>query len=429
MSIIKEQSKNFKENILLNKKHILLHNNEQLNISYIEELDYIKKNFCGNVFFDIESFNNYKCSSNTIIYLYGNIEEIFDQINFTNIKIINVIKELSSNYENTEKYQLINLGEVPINMYNVGVYFRKFFNSEKDYYNLIVNEHQFQSLTESNKPGNAFRKGIYLTRVEDNYNEIKFKLLRCSTNLDGPTDNFRASDNEIINKINNISQFFFEEKAELNHVLAQTYQNTMDFNGIKNKERKAKIKEHSDKTKDMPKNGLITFCSFYKDYSNDNFNNEELKYIKKSINNPYDYCYKRNTSALTKLCFRLKKEVTNENLEKKFNITLYPNSVFLIPLSTNRLYTHEIIPSILPIDKIPTRMGYTVRSSNTNAIFKDGQTYISKYGHNFKLEEPTYEGVKELKKLYFKENTTIERVYYDKFYFSLNKGDYTKPIV
>ena len=38
--------------------------------------------------------------------------------------------------------------------------------------------------------------------------------------------------------------------------------------------------------------------------------------------------------------------------------------------------------------------------------------------------------IKEVKELYYKENTTIDMVdYEDKFFFSLNTGDYTKPIV
>lgn len=63
-------------------------------------------------------------------------------------------------------------------------------------------------------------------------------------------------------------------------------------------------------------------------------------------------------------------------MKTNFDITLYPNSVFVMSLDMNRLYTHEIIPSILPIDRIPTRMGYVIRCSKTNAIFKNEQTYI-----------------------------------------------------
>lgn len=433
---IKDQSMDFKENTLLNKKHILLYNKEQILSSWDKDLNYIKKNFCGNVFTDVITYNNYKCTPDTIIYLCGNIDELFDQINFdNNIKIVNIIKQVSSDYgavntHRDNKFYLVNLGEVPINVYNVGVHFRKFFNSDKDYYNKIVNEHQFQSLTESNKPNNALRKGIYLTKVEEeNNDEIKYKLLRCSSNFNGPTDNFRDTDNFIINKVNNISQSFFEDNVELNHVLAQTYHNSIEFNGKINKERKAKIKEHSDKTKDMPKTALIAFCSFYKDYLNDNFNDNKLKLVNKSIDDPYDYSYNKNASVLTKLRFRLKKNITDKKLKKNFDVILYPNSVFLISLLTNRLYTHEIIPPKLSVDKIPTRMGYVIRCSNTDVVYKDNKTYIVKDGKYIKLENPTLETIKELRKLYFIENTTIDKVYYDNIYFSLNNGDYTKPLI
>ena len=142
---------------------------------------------------------------------------------------------------------------------------------------------------------------------------------------------------------------------------------------------------------------------------------------------PYDHTYKA-VSVLTRLRFRLKKEITDEKYNKHFDVTLYPNSVFVIPLSTNRIYTHEIMPSELPIENIPTRMGYVARCSNTNAVFKDEQTYIVKCGKLIPLEKQTTEGVKELKNKYFAENTTIKQVEYDGIYFSLNEGDYTKPL-
>jgi len=424
---IGEQPKDFKENVLCSGKHILLCDYEQDNLSDSKEFDYIKRNFCGNVF-DIESFNNHKCSPDTIVYMCGDIKRIIDQINPTNISVMNIIKELSCNYNDTDTYQSISLGEVPINIHNIGVLFRNFFNSDQDRYNLITNEHLFQSLTESNKPTNAFRKGIYLTKVEKNTDQIQFKLLRCSTNLDGPTDNFRTTDNEIIDKVNNVRRYFFEGSYELNHVLAQTYHNTAIHNDTGNKEKKAKIKEHSDKTKDMPWNGLIVFCSFYKDYVNDKFNSEELK-CTGSTTDPYDYCFNKNISVLTRLRFRLKKDAMDQNYEKRFDVTLYPNSVFMIPLSTNRLYTHEIVPSILPISRIPTRMGYVIRCSNTYAVFKDNQTHIIKGSESNGLEEPTEEGITRLKELYMKENATIEPIHYGDFNFSLNRGDYTEPII
>ena len=49
---------------------------------------------------------------------------------------------------------------------------------KKDYFKDICDEHQFQTLTESNKQSNAFRKGIYLTNVEQEKEELHFNLLR-----------------------------------------------------------------------------------------------------------------------------------------------------------------------------------------------------------------------------------------------------------
>lgn len=295
-----------------------------------------------------------------------------------------------------------------------GYFSKDFFNDPqgevKDYFELIEREHKFQSLTDSNKPNNAFRKGIYLTHVtkEDDDDIIRFRLLRCSSNFDGSTDNFRKTDLEILNKVNNVRKELYKDSAEFNHVLAQIYYNHKNEEG---KDRKAKIKKHSDKTKDMPENALMAFCTFYKDLNNFDSDNPEI---------------------YTKLRFRQKDDYNENEESNKFDIVLYPNSLFIIPLEINRIYTHEIVPSSLPIEKIPTRMGYVIRSSNTNAIYKDGQTYIERDdGKLVKLEEPTEEGVKRLKELYRKENISSEKVSYNGFNdnFSLNRGDYMKPII
>lgn len=424
-----------KENVLLKNKHILLSIDEQLDPSYKKELHYIKSNFCGVVFSDMDSLDKHNhqldTMSHSMLYFCGNVEKIQNElVKNMQFKLINVIKDLSYNYENNhDNYKLIDIGQVPINIHNVGVYFRNQFNPDKDHFTSINNEHQFQALTESTKATDAFRTGIYLTNVSSeskDVEEIKFRLLRCSSNLHGPTDNFRNSDTEIVNQVNDIAECFYETKTELNHVLAQIYQNKIVTTDTKSIERKAKIKEHSDKTKDMPRNGLIAFCTFYKNYSNGNFN--DLGHVKKSKDDLYDYCYK-NKSVLTRMRFRLKKMVTDPSLKKVFDITLYPNSVFLISLLTNRLYTHEIIPSGLQIDKIPTRLGYVVRCSNTEAVFKNNQTYINENGNYIKLEESDINEIKVLKDLYFKENVTDDMINYSKFYFSMNKGDYEKPII
>lgn len=380
------------------------------------ELLYTIENFCGTI---VKSFSEIETPlDNKKIYVCGDLKEFQ---NYTNSYYI--IKELSVNYENLpkENFQIIDLGKIPILISNAGVYFRDLF--DKDYFNKINSEHMFQSLTESNKDSIALRKGIYLTEVlkEKTTNDdeiLHYRLLRCSSNFMGPTDNFRETDHIIIDTLNDATKFNFEEETKVNHVLVQIYENKLKTseNG---KEVKSKIKAHSDKTKDMPKEGIIVFCTFY-----DEANFDQLKPSKKD---KYDWCYKE-TSGLTKLHFKLKSTVEDTTLEKEFSVTLYPNSAFLIPLSTNRLYTHEIRPSVLNVDKIPVRMGYVARCSNLEAQYMNGQTYIKEKGELIKLEEMTTEMMADLRNSYYEENKYEKKVEYGKIHFSMNSGDYEKPI-
>ncbi|AYV86588.1 MAG: hypothetical protein Sylvanvirus4_2 [Sylvanvirus sp.] len=457
------------ESSLITNKHIFLCIPEQVNTleCYHKEVTNLQSHFCGLVFTDIKTCEEYMnmTSANigqvddTMIYICGDILK-----NYTELKDLlqivlplkwNIIQELSHNYEEKDieititNSQLIGLGQVPLNIYNTGVYFRKYFNSNrksklKDYFDLVSHEHEFQSLTESDKPSDALRTGIYLTKiVEEVKEELKLNLLRCSSNLRGPTGNFKEIDVDIVNQVNTLSSLFFKHSSPLNHVLAQVYENKLftksnDSSSIARDssvssvssllvEKKAKIKEHSDKSKDMNRNGLIAFCTFYKSKSqvNDVPNNIQGNVSEEDI---FDYRYKKVT-VLTKLRFRLKKTVTDTTLKKQFDIVLYPDSVFIISLWTNRLYTHEIVPSVLPLDKLPIRLGYVIRCSKTEAVFKNNQMFIYENGTCIPLQQPDIEGVKELKALYSKENVTDEVIHYRKFYFSLNKGDYERPIV
>lgn len=415
------------ENVLLTKKHILVCLEDKLiDPEYRDEFNYVKTNFCGTVISDTETAINQEENNGVLIYLCGNIKLIYDHIK-TAFNAC-VIKELSYDYdENQENMQLISLGHVPINVHNAGVYFRKLFEDDKKYFELINGEHEFQSLTESNKEGKALRTGLYLSRVAKTDDEIRFNLLRCSTNLSGPTENFGPTDNFVVDRVNDVSKHFFAKETKFNHVLAQIYENHLVVSNNKKAERKAVIKKHSDKTKDMPRQGLIAFTTFYKDYSNDNFSK-----VHKNINkakNSFDYVYNDGYSVLTKLYFKLKDCVNDPSLVKEFTVVLYPNSVFIIPLSTNRLYTHEIKSSALPIDKIPVRAGYVIRCSKTEAVFKDNQMYIDNNGTLIKLDDMSNENLAELKALYYKENVTDEIIDYGNFYFSMNKGDYQEPKV
>lgn len=422
------------ENVLLTDKHMLICIGNQFNPIFEKELEYIKQYFCGKVFTDLEPFLSfYKSNPVGFVYMCGDIDLIYRQLSDIKERRLFIINRLSWSSEsfNSElngNIGRVDIGEIPINYHGLGVYFRKLFSSE-EYFENISQEHHFQSLTESNKPGSAFRKGIYLTKVEDyvgdNCSDIRFNLLRCSSNLSGPSDNFRETDMEIVGQVNDISKYFFKEPTELNHVLAQIYENKLHrISDSREVQRKAKIKAHSDKTKDMPRNGLIAFCTFYRFDPN-------IRYQRP--NDIFDICYS-GISVLTRLHFQLKSSVRREIIERchlpsEFTITLYPNSVFIIPLSTNRLYTHEIRPSVLPIEKIPTRMGYVIRCSKTRAIHKNGETFLDENGKMIKMESITDSDRSQLRELYFQENLTDNIIEYCPIYFSMNSGDYLKPIL
>lgn len=403
----------FENQISKDKNVLIIFNRHKKNNT---ELQYLIDNFCGKV---INNLSEIKDIQNDI--------KIYGCGDFLNIEILdiefNIIEDFSLNYENwlNKKIQLISLGEVPIIISNAGVYFRNLF-PENDYFNKIKSEHEFQYLTESTKDSKAFRTGIYLTEIvkeiHNNTEILNFRLLRCSSNFTGPTDNLRVTDHLIINKLNECIKYVFEKETKLNHVLAQIYENTKKSEQSQ-REIKAKIKAHSDKTKDMPKEGLIAFCTFY--------DRTDFAELSPSTIDPFDLCYKQIT-VFTKLHFKLKSTVMNESLKREFSVTLYPNSAFLIPLSTNRLYTHEIKPSMLNVEKIPVRMGYVVRCSNVEAKFINNETFIKENEKLIKLEPMTSESIENLKNSYIEENKTENLVEYGKVHFSMNLGDYEKPI-
>ncbi|MEO8702121.1 MAG: hypothetical protein ABI867_18910 [Kofleriaceae bacterium] len=295
----------------------------------------------------------------------------------------------------------------------VGVYYRRFFDDAEDNFHRICAEHTFQALTESVKPSKAHRTGIYLTPVTQKEDALHFHLLRCSTNLSGPTENFCATDHRIVDALNREAAVIFRDHAPLNHVLAQLYPNTPAGDG--HKQTKAKIASHADKTKDMPVDGIMAFCTFY----------DGLAKLGPLASDPFDYGHKGKT-GLTKLHFRLKAPAAG--LLPEFTLTLYPGSVFFMPLSTNRLYTHEIQASMLDAEMLPTRLGYVVRCSKTEAIHKSGQTFLQIDGSLVAMEPPSEQGTLALRELYAAENKTAAFIDYgDRFRFSMNEGDYKAP--
>ncbi|MEU6934332.1 hypothetical protein AB0A05_34885 [Streptomyces sp. NPDC046374] len=333
-----------------------------------------------------------------------------------------VVRELSRGYREDvhTPWTLVGLGRVPVRVHGVGVYYRQFFDVGADHFGRIQAEHVFQSLTESTKPGTAHRSGIYLTPVTPEGDELHFRLLRCSTNLSGPTEGFGPTDTHIVDDLNREAAVVFRNQAPLNHVLAQIYRNTLAT--AERKQSKAKISSHADKTKDMPVNGVMAFCTFY----------DGLDKLEPLAEDAFDYGVK-GVSGLTRLHFRLKEAPEERDgvaLPAQFTLTLHPGSVFFMPLSTNRLYTHEIRPSALDAELLPTRLGYVVRCSSAEAVHKNGRTFLRRAGDLVKLEQPTSAGMDDLRRLYAEENRTSSFIDYgDDFLFSMNTGDYLEPRV
>lgn len=376
-------------------------------------------NFCGKVTPVEDANSDVPDLSEKTVYLCGDLSKasLIDLRAARRVFVVGDLTKENNSGECDERWTMVDYGRVPISVHGIGVYYRRFFNASFDFFHMICSEHTFQSLTESTKPGKARRTGIYLTPVERDVEGLQFRLLRCSTNLSGPTENFRATDLMIVDALNQEAASIFQNAGALNHVLAQVYHNTPA--AAEQKQLKATISAHADKTKDMPTNGIMAFCTFY----------ENLDQLRPLASDRFDYGYK-GTSALTRLRFRLKEEVDHGDgqLPDKFSITLYPNSVFFMPLSTNRLYTHEIVSSTLDASMLPTRLGYVVRCSSAEAVYKDNQTFLKQNGMLVPLAQPTIEGIEELRKLYAEENKTSRFVDYgDRFSFSMNQGDYCAP--
>ncbi|MFD7417258.1 hypothetical protein [Kitasatospora purpeofusca] len=349
-----------------------------------------------------------------------------------------VVRELSHGYGQDEggagggdaSWSVVGLGRVPVRVHGVGVYYPRFFGPEADHFGRIRAEHTFQSLTESTKPGTAHRSGIYLTPVTRDGDGLHFRLLRCSTNLSGPTEGFGPTDADVVEELNREAAAVFRGQAPLNHVLAQIYHNTGATEG--RKQSKARISAHADKTKDMPVNGIMAFCTFYDRLDGlDRLDRlDRLGGSRPPAQDPFDLGVK-GVSGLTRLRFHLKDPAAVPDgtaLPPQFTLTLHPGSVFLVPLSTNRLYTHEIRPSSLDAGLLPTRLGYVVRCSSAEAVHRDGRTFLKTAGDPVELEPPTEAGMDELRRLYAEENRTASFIDYGEgFRFSMNSGDYLAP--
>ena len=316
-----------------------------------------------------------------------------------------VVRELSRNWHDDAK--LISVGEVPLDVHGLGVLFPEMFG---DCFEQFEQDHKLGELTLGENKTNAGRKGMLLSEVGE---DGSFQLMRCSTNFELPTHNLSAADRKAMRRVNEAARRVFGEVPAVNSILAQKYVNTAQL--------KSRISSHSDKTKDIAPDSFIAFVTHY-----DMKTNAPQKGKKKLRRVGYDWLC-GETSVLTKLRFRRKQGAPSLEPET-FDVTLYPGSVFMIPLRTNELYTHETVPSNLPHDWLPTRLGCVMRCSRSRAVFRDGAAYIVDGEELRPLTKPTPEQLKWLKDMYRRENLTTERVVYPLVDFTMNDGDLLAPV-
>lgn len=327
-----------------------------------------------------------------------------------------VITELSLGHEALgQGVRRVRVGQVPVSVHGLGVLFPALFEPV-DWFGRLTEQHEFVALTESDKPSAAARTGIYLSEVQRTAAGLRFHLLRCSSNLSGPTDNFRAADHAILRALRDATAPLFQRAVDLNHVLAQVYNNATLPSG---KERKARIGAHADKTKDMHPDGILAFCSFY--------DPEALARLRVSRRDPYDRVH-GSQSGLMRLHFKRKEDVGDQGGVPAFDVPLYPNSALLVPLSTNRRYTHALKASVLNADLAATRLGYVARCSAREALFTDGRTHLIEGDRLVPLAPISVDGVRGLREDYRRENSSAEPMEYGALPFSMNAGDYLPPI-
>ncbi|MCA9719460.1 MAG: hypothetical protein KC468_32645, partial [Myxococcales bacterium] len=256
-------------------------NNVLIRLSEVEDASPLD-DFCGTSF-NLTPQSSWRPSlANKTVYLCGDIAEAASlEPELRAAARVFVVRERSRFDADRVPWPVVGVGRVPVLVHGAGVLYRRFFEDDRDLFHDIRAEHSFQSLTQSNKPGTAHRTGLYLTPVERDGDALRFRLLRCSTNLSGPTANFGPSDRRVVDALNEEARAIFADQARLNHVLAQIYWNTPATE--RKKQTKAKINGHADKTKDMPANGIMAFCTFY----------DQLDGLQPLADDPFDRGYKR----------------------------------------------------------------------------------------------------------------------------------------
>ena len=174
-------------------------------------------------------------------------------------------------------------------------------------------------------PLNIHNVGVFYKSLFSNKNY--FEKIQQEHNF---TNNLKNIDYEIINIINNEIKYNFTQSIELNNIFIQTYNTNMDY---------------FNKNINIEENGVIVFCTFYE-------KEPEFK------------------TFLSEIKFKLKDKIMYPEFQEEFTLTLWNNSVFIIPQKTNMLYTYEIIQPEFLSKHIPKRINYIISYFNENNKIK-----------------------------------------------------------
>src|SRR5262245_23981544 len=113
---------------------ILDANNILVALSTLEDKGLIK-DFCGSVITVDDLSSGLPSFSQKTVYLCGDVSRA-SGLNLTAAERIFVIRELSHGYNEDEgkTWALVDLGQVPILVHGVGVYYRRFFDPGFDHF-------------------------------------------------------------------------------------------------------------------------------------------------------------------------------------------------------------------------------------------------------------------------------------------------------
>lgn len=120
-----------------------------------EEYDDVRDAFFGRVVTNLESITAQHIALASRLYLCGNVDKIMSELAaLTTHKTCYVVRKVSFNM-GSYVIKTIGVGQMPLDCFGVGVYFRRLFD-ESQIFDNVESEYTFQTLTNRTKPESRF---------------------------------------------------------------------------------------------------------------------------------------------------------------------------------------------------------------------------------------------------------------------------------